>query len=356
MLRPLPARTTDSRHSAGAPRFVEGRSGLRQSTAPASRPPCCPGLTMFSRILIATDLSEASDQIAGNLQGLTSLGAQEVILAHATDVAPQSLASLGINYTESLRDDLLRRAQARLEKLRQVVENQGLLCSVRIVFGAAAPALASLAQEVEASLIIVGSRGASLAKNIVLGSTAMEILQESPVPVLLKRLQVKESSGQRHYRLVCRDIASHILYATDFSATADRAFHFLEKLAPAAGIITLLHVSTAGESASDFLGIQSRLNSLKLRLEVAGASQVVARNISGTADEEILRAADAPEVSLVVLGTHGKGYVEEFFMGSVSQTVARRCTIPVLLIPPGTHPSRAPNRGAKPPREEAPSA
>ena len=48
---------------------------------------------MFKKILVATDLSEASDRVIGCLHGLRSFGATEVILVHA----------LGIKYLHDLK-------------------------------------------------------------------------------------------------------------------------------------------------------------------------------------------------------------------------------------------------------------
>ena len=45
---------------------------------------------------------------------------------------------------------------------------------------------------------------------------------------------------------------------------------------------------------------------------------------------EILKAQD---ISLIVLGTQGKGFIKEIFLGSVAHTVARLAPCPVLLIP-----------------------
>jgi nucleotide-binding universal stress UspA family protein len=33
------------------------------------------------------------------------------------------------------------------------------------------------------------------------------------------------------------------------------------------------------------------------------------------------------------MGTHGKGFIEQTFLGSVAYKVVRRVTIPVLLVP-----------------------
>ncbi|WP_372963006.1 universal stress protein [Mesotoga sp.] len=46
-----------------------------------------------------------------------------------------------------------------------------------------------------------------------------------------------------------------------------------------------------------------------------------------------MRLVEDLEVNLVVMGSQGRGYVKEFFLGSVSQNIARLCPSSVLLIP-----------------------
>jgi nucleotide-binding universal stress UspA family protein len=49
--------------------------------------------------------------------------------------------------------------------------------------------------------------------------------------------------------------------------------------------------------------------------------------------EEILKAADDEACDAIVLGTHGKGFLRQTFLGSVAGSVAERTRKPVLIIP-----------------------
>lgn len=49
--------------------------------------------------------------------------------------------------------------------------------------------------------------------------------------------------------------------------------------------------------------------------------------------EEILKVADQEGCDLIVLGNHGKGFLAQTFLGSVSRTVLDRAKKPVFLIP-----------------------
>jgi nucleotide-binding universal stress UspA family protein len=49
--------------------------------------------------------------------------------------------------------------------------------------------------------------------------------------------------------------------------------------------------------------------------------------------EEILKAADEGDCSMIVLGTHGKGFLKQTFLGSVARSVLDRSRKPVFIIP-----------------------
>jgi nucleotide-binding universal stress UspA family protein len=47
---------------------------------------------------------------------------------------------------------------------------------------------------------------------------------------------------------------------------------------------------------------------------------------------EILKVEEEENVSVIVIGSHGKSNLEEIFLGSVSEKVSRKCKSPVLII------------------------
>jgi nucleotide-binding universal stress UspA family protein len=50
----------------------------------------------------------------------------------------------------------------------------------------------------------------------------------------------------------------------------------------------------------------------------------------------ILRVLESQDISLIVMGTQGKGFIKEIFLGSVAHNVSRLAACPVLLVPPAT--------------------
>ena len=70
------------------------------------------------------------------------------------------------------------------------------------------------------------------------------------------------------------------------------------------------------------------------RLEEGGFTGVTRKLIEGDVVEQIACHAEDNAFGLVVLATHGRGAISRLWLGSVSDALVRRLTVPVLLIRP----------------------
>lgn len=288
---------------------------------------------MFERFIVATDLSPASDAVVGCLGGLHAFGARHALLLQCLDM--QQATSVALSYSTTVLDDYLARQQ-------QVLEKQGYEVETRIVPGFAKSEINRIAREEDYALIVVGSHGHSLVGEALLGGVASEVLHGTSRPVLIMHLKRDKVSGEVCVVPAGCDLMSHILFATDFSENADHAFTFVENMVAAgARRVTLLHVQDLSRlephlahRLDEFDAIdRARLAELEARLKARGAAEVEAVLRAGKPFLEIVALAKARGAHLVVMGSQGRGYVAEVFLGSVSHNVARHAEAPVLLIP-----------------------
>ncbi len=123
-------------------------------------------------ILAATDLSEASDGVLRCLHTLAPLGTRTVFLAHA----------LGIKHLEVMKYWLAEYAEPHLARQKVLVEEQGFETNVVIAPGLTPFEVNRVAKERRASLIVVGTHGSTVVKQMLMGGTAMAILHHAEVP------------------------------------------------------------------------------------------------------------------------------------------------------------------------------
>ena len=138
-----------------------------------------------------------------------------------------------------------------------------------------------------------------------------------------------------------------ILVPTDFSESAHQAFRYGCSFAKEYGAeLLLLHVVenlTVGY-ASDLFPVpmaevfqeisgyaKAELGKLgaEARAKGLGAQEHV---VMGKPSAEIIRFAQENAIDMIVLGTHGKGMLDQALFGSTTERVVRRSPCPVLTV------------------------
>jgi nucleotide-binding universal stress UspA family protein len=280
---------------------------------------------------MATDLSPAWDQIVACGGELRQLGCSGVILTYV--ITPNFFGGPG----ESLPPP----ASSRLAAQRRLLVDQGLEVIIETPIGLPGRSLNGVAQKHGASLIVIGSHGKSRWREGVLGTISGAVLHNIRFPLLV--LPVRVTEGEPNCLWHCTELLSHLLFPTDFSQTAAEAMCYLELLAPR-GVkrVTLLHAlmptpGTLGEPQNPTEAAAVGRNFLDLlqgRLEAAGVPEVETRMVVGHPVPVILEFLPTSDISLIVLGTQGKGFIAEIFLGSVAHNISRFAPCPILLIPP----------------------
>ncbi|KAF1085252.1 Universal stress protein [Sporotomaculum syntrophicum] len=171
---------------------------------------------------------------------------------------------------------------------------------------------------------------------------ASEVIHYAQKPVLLVRLGEDTKKDAAAKQIASFGLSDHILFPTDFSKNADQAFQYLSKLA-SVGVkqITLLHVQDQTrikkyleDRLEEFNQIDlERLQNLKKLLEEIPGIEVHTAIKYGHLVVEILKVIQESNVQLVLMGSQGRGFVKELFLGSVSHNIVRQADASVLLIP-----------------------
>ncbi|NDL66223.1 universal stress protein [Anaerotalea alkaliphila] len=286
---------------------------------------------MFKRMLVATDTSTASDALVESLEGLRAYGAEQCLLLQCTGIqAPAARAYLE---TEESTDEALQ-AQKR------VLERQGYTVETRVVSGIAKNEINRVAETEGYSIIVVGAEAHSLTSEVLFSGLAYDVIHHSRLPVLLVRL-VRDPDGSE-VRASGMKPEGPVLFNTDFSETAANAFRYLESLVEGGTRqVVLFHVQDQSriypyliDQLDEFNRIDTeRLENMRQELARKGKAEVECMIRYGYPQKEILQLAREKGAQLIVMGSQGRGFLKEMFLGSVSNSIARQAACSVLLVP-----------------------
>jgi nucleotide-binding universal stress UspA family protein len=280
-------------------------------------------------IIVGVDGSPESFRAASLAWRIARAADASLVLVHAVPEvwAPGGIAPL-VNSSEifdmlvsDLRHQIARELAAEIpEAIRQALVARP---------GRPGVVLDAVAREYGAGLIVVGGRHHGALARGLGGSTTHHLVRTSPAPVL-----VAEASGRAPRRmLVATDLfaaASPTLsvagrYADLFDAQI-RIIHVVE----AAKFPTVVPLSLDMAAFEERSRVEfDRLVELELP-RVPPDDRVVRR---GRADEEIAEEAAVWRADLVVLGSHGKGWIDRLLIGSTTERLLNRLPASLLVIP-----------------------
>lgn len=139
---------------------------------------------MYEKILVAVDHSDAATRVLNAALELASLSHAEVWVLHLREREP--LGKTGLLMSAESRDEADEAVTAAVETLTKAgVKAHGTVRST--VFGYAAREIMNDAQEHDAGVIVMGSRGRGDLAGLVLGSTAHKVIHLADRPVLVVR-------------------------------------------------------------------------------------------------------------------------------------------------------------------------
>ena len=138
-------------------------------------------------ILVPLDGSELAESVLGPASELARAAGARLTLARvvpAPDTFGDVSAAAGAGYVDALTEDALRYLEDKAAPLRM----EGLTVATHVVAGVApAPAIADLADRLDADLIAIATHGRGGIKRTVLGSVADRLLRSASVPILVMR-------------------------------------------------------------------------------------------------------------------------------------------------------------------------
>ncbi len=279
----------------------------------------------MKKILVPTDFSECSIQglefaanLARKLRGEIHLfnAAETSNYLYSQDqfaVAPPAAILM-----EGIHENLRKASEERLASLKKRSFLKGMkVVSVCDVTANIHSSILDYSDRIKPVYVVMGSRGSSNIKKILLGSTAERVVRFSPRPVIVIPGKVSKP-----------DLRS-VIFASDFSREAYGIFPVVKEFASVfKAKITLLKVNTM-DQFSRSMDDTEEMNSFNRAF--GGKYETVIYN-DYMKEEGILNYLKESGSDLVAIGTHGKRGLRRFFSEDVSAGIVRLALKPILIV------------------------
>lgn len=285
---------------------------------------------MLTKVLIATDLSEASFSLIDCLKELKHLGVQSVVLQHVID----------LKYALSVPQKLVDESQNILAKQAEMLAENGLTVHTDLKQGIPHVEILKSAKDNNVSSVIVGSHGKSIASEIILGSVTSQLIEEAEIPILVVRMSLFDSTSKaRSCAIKVAHLFKNVLFPTDFSEENKAALDFLVYMKPHIEKINIIHVQEPIILEQPIEFDMQELDAIDLkRLEdfcglFKDTAKITCEVLHGLPNIEIVDYAKSHRFTVIIMGTRGLGAGKRFFLGSNTRYVIRHSDLPVFIIP-----------------------
>ncbi|KOX94192.1 universal stress protein [Haloarcula rubripromontorii] len=274
------------------------------------------------RAIYATDLSAASEAAIQNETCLECLSRIGVDTIHLVTVIPSNVHAgmPGMNFS--------KRREQGLTRYQNVMEAAGFEIETHVVRGTPHRRINGIAEAEKADMTIIGSRGQSPLDNRVIGSTARNLARTTVVPLLVNRIERSTDEPD----VLREHLFQRVLYATDFSENAARAFDAFQYLRHATQEATLVHVESPKDTPTEEEPSE-RLGALADTLSQWDIETTVEVR-RGDPAEEILDVEASATPTTMLVGSRGRSRMRRLLLGSVSEDIVAKADGNVFLVPP----------------------
>jgi nucleotide-binding universal stress UspA family protein len=288
-------------------------------------------------ILAATDFSETA---AAAIDWAVELARQQgarIELIHAVTIPPSIPGYIPSAETD-FQDEVLRAAEARLAEAAAGLADKGIGIATFLLPGTPSQVILDRAEAISPLAIVLGTRGLTGLKHLLLGSTAQRVVHGARCPVLA----VHPGDLGKH-----RTIRT-ILVPTDFSPAAglaiSTAHRLLAPLEEDARLILLnvfnlpIEYTAYGPIPTSVTFLQDtgleaerRLYEAAQELQREGLTvETVARE--GDPAHVIAEEAEKRGADLIAMGTRGLTGLRHLLLGSTAERVVEHAPCPVVTI------------------------
>jgi nucleotide-binding universal stress UspA family protein len=219
---------------------------------------------------------------------------------------------------EQARQDTLHVA----ERLRK----DNLSVDARMQAGDPPRVILEEAKGAAADLIVMFTHGRAAGQRFLFGSVIDQVLVASEIPILVISPNCDENWPSDQ-------VVRRILVALDGSRHAEDVLPGALELAETLGAELVLLRCVESDSADDVEEAKRYLDRCRAALSTP-ADRTRVRCEVGSAVQTVKRIAEAEEVDVIAMATHGRSGLARLVAGSVSTAVVRDAPVPVLVVRP----------------------
>lgn len=262
-------------------------------------------------ILCPTDFSECANNASKYACRMAKIMNAEVILLHAM-LVPVIDAYTPPSTMTSMMDDLRVSSENRTANLAEELAKEfAIKVTTMVQFGLPHDLIRTIEKEQELELIVMGTKGANNAIDVILGTNASQVMRNALTPTMI----IPEDAQFGGLK--------NVGYATDFTNETDNQIDtFNRLLEPFRSEVTVVHVAKNTSNSDQIDRMIQHLNHPTKPETIKG------EHIA----EELHAFVWENNLALLALKRHKRNWFENLFHRSVTKEMALSSKVPILIF------------------------
>lgn len=279
----------------------------------------------WKAVIVGVDASAEAGVAAGVAARIAEVAGTTCQLVH---VLPEPWPSGALHQSFELRTAAADEARERVRQALWDFAPRELLDRLLIRTGRTATALRQVVAEFDGGVVVLGGKHHSGLDRWVHGGTSLDVLRTTAVPLLLV------TGPLRAFQSVVAAVDQSAVAIPTLQVAQQYATLFAAKLAAVSVIepVPVVPEATAPNECAPYYELVEEQVEHDLRpvVERCGAEAVVRY---GLAEETILQEIAERRADLLVMGSHGKGWMDRLLVGSVTEAFIGRLPTSLLIVP-----------------------
>ncbi|HLG33527.1 MAG TPA: universal stress protein [Bacteroidia bacterium] len=271
-------------------------------------------------LLVPTDLSKAAEAAVNFAVSFAQKEKAEIILLHVFRlkiVFPDESGEVDPKFAFEEQETVNK---MMVKRCKQITDSKKVKCRYINTMGLAVDEILAAEEKIKPDFIVMGTKGASGAKKVILGSNAAKVIEKSTCPVIAVPEGVKFGGIKK------------LTYAADYHAADISAIRKLVEIAkPFRASINVLHIAS-GEllKAVEEPLMQEFTAKVKRKVDYSNISfqLIFGKNV----EKELEKYVRSHSTDLLAMSTVHRNFLEKLFGSSVTKRMAYHADIPLLAF------------------------
>lgn len=286
-------------------------------------------MRQIKQILVAIDRSAMAEEALKRAISIAKKKDAPLMVIHVIETP-----LIELPFLQSVDEDEIKKKIT--EQIDRLNKQANVTYALFVLSGSAADNILLEAQKTRADLLVVGSHGKSDIDSDYFGSTTIKLIQNTHIPVLIVKNEVKDIYQKMIAPTNMSDYSKEsILFANALFTKPSRKYLYAAETISELQAMTYRISDEQRQTLRKEMAIKAK-RALETFVKEIGGGETALMDFKASINEDLLAYIRDDKADLLVLGSKGVDNLNSFVFGSTASYLVQRSPLDVLVYVPSS--------------------